>query len=268
MLRCLALLSPAVIGVWSHGFMTLPTGRQPGAPGLDLAYSHNAKSWYSDTPPLSVEPTVCDRGLLTTGMAVESKKVPCGSRDSTATKPWRAPGSVAIHSPCGNLVGQDGSTLPPTDRTQWQAGTAVEVAAAITANHGGGWSFRLCPASSALTEACFQAHHLAFADDISTVHFRNGSTLEIQARRTTSTPGARMWSRNPIPLREDYFPAPFGGGVGSQWNFSIVDRVLIPADLNPGDYALSWRWDCEGTFQVWANCADVTIVKGPVSFSV
>lgn len=39
----------------------------------------------------------------------------------------------------------------------------------------------------------------------------------------------------------------------------IVDRVVVPADLPPGDYVLGWRWDCEETSQVWASCADVTV---------
>ena len=41
--------------------------------------------------------------------------------------------------------------------------------------------------------------------------------------------------------------------------YSIVDRVWIPANISPGQYLLSWRWDAEGTAQVWENCADVTI---------
>ncbi len=28
-------------------------------------------------------------------------------------------------------------------------------------------------------------------------------------------------------------------------DYSIVDQVVIPADLPEGDYLLSWRWDCE-----------------------
>jgi hypothetical protein len=47
------------------------------------------------------------------------------------------------------------------------------------------------------------------------------------------------------------------------WDFSIMDRVIVPSDLEPGDYLLSWRWDCEETHQVWQNCADVRIVQGP-----
>ena len=43
-------------------------------------------------------------------------------------------------------------------------------------------------------------------------------------------------------------------------SFSIVDKVVLPPDLPLGDYWLSWRWDAEGTFQVWENCADVRVV--------
>lgn len=40
-----------------------------------------------------------------------------------------------------------------------------------------------------------------------------------------------------------------------------MDRVEVPADIPPGAYVLSWRWDCEESAQVWQNCADVTIVE-------
>jgi hypothetical protein len=34
-------------------------------------------------------------------------------------------------------------------------------------------------------------------------------------------------------------------------SYNIVDRVVIPADMEAGDYLLSWRWDCEQTHQIW-----------------
>lgn len=43
-------------------------------------------------------------------------------------------------------------------------------------------------------------------------------------------------------------------------HFSLVDEVELPLDLQPGGYLLSWRWDTEGTHQVWQNCADVMLV--------
>jgi hypothetical protein len=33
----------------------------------------------------------------------------------------------------------------------------------------------------------------------------------------------------------------------------IVDTVLIPAGLAPGDYVLGWRYDCEESSQVHAR---------------
>ena len=43
-------------------------------------------------------------------------------------------------------------------------------------------------------------------------------------------------------------------------DFSIVDQVVVPEDLDTGHYLLSWRWDCEQTTQIWQNCADVMVV--------
>ena len=66
---------------------------------------------------------------------------------------------------------------------------------------------------------------------------------------------------------------------------NIVDKVQVPATIEPGDYLISWRWvrvqhfsacpshgclgadgaccaaqDCEQTNQIWQNCGDVTVV--------
>ena len=40
----------------------------------------------------------------------------------------------------------------------------------------------------------------------------------------------------------------------------IVDEVIVPAGLAPGEYVVGWRWDCEESTQVWSSCADVTVV--------
>jgi hypothetical protein len=47
---------------------------------------------------------------------------------------------------------------------------------------------------------------------------------------------------------------------GSVMDFQIVDLVKVP-DLPMGDYALSFRWDCEQTAQIWAQCANIKIVS-------
>jgi len=50
--------------------------------------------------------------------------------------------------------------------------------------------------------------------------------------------------------------------VGTSNAFSIVDEVQVPNV--PGEYVLSWRWDCEQTDQVWNSCADIVITNDPV----
>ena len=60
------------------------------------------------------------------------------------------------------------------------------------------------------------------------------------------------------------FPAPWadaqsaGAGIGGRFMMEMVDKLNVP-NVAPGEYSLSWRWDCEQTPQVWNSCADVTI---------
>ena len=42
--------------------------------------------------------------------------------------------------------------------------------------------------------------------------------------------------------------------------FSVMDEVEVPDDLVPGEYVLSFRWDCEQTPQIWNACANVEII--------
>lgn len=54
-------------------------------------------------------------------------------------------------------------------------------------------------------------------------------------------------------------PAGGHGGVGfGNFDFTMVDKLKVP-DVPPGEYSVSWRWDCEETPQVWNSCADVMI---------
>merc|ERR1712216_382565 len=101
--------------------------------------------------------------------------------------PWRPPGHAPVDDPCGRAggtlpkyagggadavftntslaqFGQLGSEVLPysPSGTVWIAGSSVEVGWAIRYNHGGGYQYRLCPRSAALTEACFQSTPLEF----------------------------------------------------------------------------------------------------------
>ena len=91
-----------------------------------------------------------------------------------------------------------------------------------------------------------------------------------------------MWAMNPLPRSPSDFPPPCKAGssppvrapmaVGQygtnpgpcagNWPTTVIvmDTVRVPADIEPGEYVLGWRWDCEMTAQVWGACSDITIV--------
>lgn len=285
----LPLLFSLILGVDSHGQMVIPPSRNGGrlGTGTNLSASH----WYVSgvqipgDATLPVEFITVDSG--------RAKKAPF------IKNPWRAPGTTEVLSPCGTgcddgkgdphdpivspdcvdpATWQDGRDLPKTKRVVWQQGGIAEVAWAPSINHGGGFAYRLCPASQDRPdEACFQQleHHLEFVDDFHTIHWTDSGEEEtISAKRTKigTFPAGSHWSMNPIPTTQGpaAFPDPcslhpcggYPGPFKDEMSFSIKDRVKVPADLTPGDYTLSWRYDCEVTEQVWTNCADITIASG------
>merc|ERR1712232_1374326 len=93
----------------------------------------------------------------------------------------------------------------------------------------------------------------------------------------------------PAPLFEPPLPGLFGYGkaactkvkAGSggdcteeqaqywraKFSFNIIDEVQVPKSLELGEYVLSFRWDCEQTPQIWAQCSDI-VVKDPDQGSV
>lgn len=258
--------------------------------------------------------------------------------DYTKHHPWRYPGSAGTSGgdPCGLAGGWytkgasgNGGEAPPgapqgepgstseifpklLEQTVWIAGTTVDVAWGIHANHGGGYQYRLCPANQKTTEECFQAHPLDFAEDASYLQYGNhGRDVNNRTKIPAVTlsdelvvPKGSQWRRNPIPPCDipvsggalktgcpfPTFHPPVKGGVGESYGFgggscqgegvhctpeqfrkqtfefAIVDKVKIPADLPEGDYVVGFRWESEQTPQVWQSCSDVTIKKtGPAT---
>merc|ERR1712096_581900 len=146
-------------------------------------------AYYTTPTRIPGNPVNCDEKMRTTSYPA------CSGYD--AKFPWKAPGTAPVRSPCGNgkSDGKDGLNLPKTKREVWQAGTEVKAAWAIQNNHGGGYAYRLCPASSPTTEACFQQHHLEFVGDTSVVHWHNGTETTIPAVTTTAgtSPAGSKW---------------------------------------------------------------------------
>lgn len=99
----------------------------------------------------------------------------------------------------------------------------------VSYSHGGGYSYRLCPAEETITESCFQAHHLEFEQDKQQLLFANGSRIPVPApvfvNTGTSPPGA-TWSRLPLP----------GTGYGHRCACDLTDDAHgdHPQDYNCG----------------------------------
>lgn len=177
--------------------------------------------------------------------------------------------------------------------TEWKVGAIVEAAWGLTANHGGGYSYRLCPGSHDdglnLTEECFQKTPLKFDGDTQWIQWgaddTNRSAFQGMKTSEGTFPAGSEWMRNPIPAckgtgggsvaggganRVPQFPPPsacptcFGFGNdevgGGTFMWSVVDKLQVPGDIAPGNYVLSFRWDCEQTTQVWNSCSNVKIV--------
>jgi len=238
----------------------------------------------------------------------------------THKTPWEAPGFAPVVSSCGIAAGwyeenySDGGVAPPGygpgfdgrdlpqlggQTTEWPVGSAQEVSWFFSANHGGGYAYRLCPTSEGMSEECFQSHHLAFVGETSWIEFGGNqwNRTAIQANRTSqgTHPEGSQWTKVPIPscsgssgggdgrgCDSPQFPSPIPGLWGSGprngcaystglppaeraeycgrvMDFRMVDLVKIPENLPPGEYALSFRWDCEQTPQIWTQCADVKV---------
>jgi hypothetical protein len=168
---------------------------------------------------------------------------------------------------------QDGRDLPKTRRTEWRAGGTAKVAFTALFNHGGGYSYRLCPAGDEQSEACFQKHPLAFATDTTAVvgvagtrheykavTMSNGTFPEGTQFRTIRIPSCS--TTTPSICGRELLPRPCVGCCAhscDKWHFSLEDEVAIPAGLAAGPYTMSWRWDAEINHQVWQGCADITI---------
>ena len=194
--------------------------------------------------------------------------------DEMAKKPWSAPGTAFMISPCGNLgaapngckddgegefgeccgescgkfaMGDNAENYewPDMPITEWTAGSYQEVAWWVGANHAGGYSYRLCKMPdegiNKVTEECFQQSPLQFVGDEQWVEYyvdRNtGKRAKVQALQTTTGtyPEGSMWRANPLlPYREQGGSKDYGKG-------HVIDYVEVPGDLEPDEYVLSHR---------------------------
>jgi hypothetical protein len=143
---------------------------------------------------------------------------------------------------------------PEAPVTEWRIGSVQEVVWFVSANHGGGYSFRLCKKPSqgiqALTEECFQQTPLKFEGDKVWVTYPSGDQTirqEFEANRT---------SEGTFPSGSEWTEAPLQSSLALG---HMIDLVEVP-EVEPGEYVLSFRWDCMRSNQVWNMCSNINIV--------
>eukprot|EP00040_Diaphanoeca_grandis_P018102 m.95149 g.95149 ORF g.95149 m.95149 type:complete len:334 (-) comp26789_c2_seq1:48-1049(-) len=212
--------------VTSHGSMTIPPSRNNGSFVNAGDCSGFECFWFSQITSIPGIPTLNASMYRTVNVNVSD-----GSKnDWSAQMPWRAPGTAPVHGHgCGVAGGSDiprenggipppwikqgtdGITLPDTTPTVWKRGSIQEVAFAMLANHGGGYSYRLCPnVEGEVTEECFQANPLDFAGSTTTLRYADAQQWgeinklpEVKIPRVTvdvgTFPPSSQWARNPIP---------------------------------------------------------------------
>lgn len=319
---------------FGHGHMTYPPSTRHGgslAAGGDCLASDGACYWFTNNQAIPGEPLLNDAWIRSINGNINT-----GPSDWSRANPWRAPGTAPVlgsgcgvagggpvayanggHPPDGIAQGADGLTLAKKTPTVWPRGSVQEVGMAVSANHAGGYSWRLCKNdgdSGGVNEACFEKNVLQFAGTTQFIVYTDGKWSEIQRVTVTqgTHPAGSEWARFPVPSCDvcnpstecgeplmptsgmDYgspwnqqvncnaacagstiskasgscpgatqFPEPLPGMSGfgkSIWHWSVVDRMQVPEDMEPGDYLLSLRWDCEQSDQVFQNCADIEIV--------
>jgi len=132
---------------------------------------------------------------------------PCGIAGGRL--PGQGPGCAGASFQNSSVakMGDMGSHLPPLDSgTVWVAGSSVEVGWTVMANHGGGYAYRLAPASMPLTEEAFRQMPLDFVGR-SNLRWGGNRTSQLEFDPNTlgwetsegTIPKGSTWRKNPIP---------------------------------------------------------------------
>lgn len=229
-----------------------------GCPACD----HKSGRRNVDLCGLGKKATINDPKLRTVNRAA----IAGSPEDIYKHNPWRAPGTAPVANACGLAGGtpwsaevpeagdytktkfahhgMSGTSLPLLDTgVKWKIGGQAEVTWQIENNHGGGYSYRLCPADEPITEACFQKHQLEFVQDGQGIVFKNGTVLPIKGLFVSegTYPNGSMWAAMPMPttaLGPRCLPGPNDTNStpnGCQpWEHALVDGPCVPCPGTAG----------------------------------
>ena len=84
---------------------------------------------------------------------------------------------------------------------EWKVGGTAEVTWQVLNNHGGGYSYRLCPLEEKLTESCFQSHQLDFVHSEQSIVDRQNNVYPVNGTFISegTFPEGSEWAMIPIP---------------------------------------------------------------------
>lgn len=185
---------------------------------------------------------------------VDSK--PGSVADIWKFNPWRAPGKAPVADPCGMAGGNTYEVFnagaynatkfakqgdlgtkvlkPRPTGTVWKSGGVERTRWELTAAHGGGYIYQLCPAGSELTEECFASNSLAMAPGI------DGGPPQ---HKVLHNDPSDDYVVNATVVRE-------GGGIG--WTLHpILYKTSIPCDWNPAAIGQHCDWHCNRCGAPW-----------------
>jgi len=186
--------------------------------------------------------------------------------DWTKYHPWRAPGHAELVNPCpGNFPPQQGNI------ETWVAGSTAWAWWSIWANHGGGYQYRLCPKSKALTNECFEEMVLEFATKNQTIQYsatvghtsvvgKPDAVIPATEVSVGTKPQGSTWRRNPQPGCNcdptvagsklssgcTHDPCPVGPG-GADTCFTAYEQQKMPSWYDA--YVASGGQKCDTGFQ-------------------
>jgi len=155
--------------------------------------------------------------------------------------------------------------FPQMITTEWQVGSVQDVAWSSRGGHWGGYTYRLCKVPSlkrgkaAITEECFTKNVLKFATNFTMTRALNNTDeawekFEQRDLREGTYPKGSVW--RPVGVRRGSVP------------LLRKDSVVVPDNLEPGNYVLGWRWDGANGNQVWVSCASMKLLPAPAGRSL
>ena len=118
----------------------------------------------------------------------------------------------------------------------WKIGGEATVTFNIRNNHGGGYQYRLCPATEELSEACFQKTPLDFVRSKQALIFNNGTRFGITGTWVDEA-ADKIWCRACPPGTYGLVEAAISMQEATSWDGDSLDPGCLPCangTYNPG----------------------------------